>query len=302
MSETPEVVLHDYPHSPFAQVIRLALGLKGLSWKSVQQPNIAPKPDLSALTGGYERIPVLQIGADIYCDTAIIIEALEAYQPEPSLYPQPLGFAGRLIASWSGSSWFMPSVGVALGSNPDVVPPEFWEDRKTRFGMDPETFLPMVPHLASQFAAGANLLAQALSDGRSFIGGDQAGHADFALYMNIRFVGFAGHKPTDFGKGIAAWYDRVAAIGDGTHEDWTTEQAIAHAAAITPVQDFAIAPDRGFSAGDTVSVKTESPDRAAVSGTLIGLDDRRITIARDDNRAGRVHVHFPRLGQVILPG
>lgn len=302
MTDTPEIVLHDYPHSPFAQMVRLALGLKGLSWKSVEQPNIKPKPDLSALTGGYEHIPVLQIGADIYCDTAIIMDALEAHQPQPSLYPKPMAFAGRLLALWAGSSWFMPSVGVALGSNPEVVPPAFWEDRKTRFGMNPETFLPTVPHLASQFAAGANLLEEILGDGRDFVGGDQAGHADFALYMNVRFVGFAGHKPADLGESIADWYDRVAAIGEGTSELWTGEQAIAHASAFTPIHDSAIAPDRGFKAGDMVSVKTESPDPAAVSGTLIGLDDRRIILARDDDRAGRVHVHFPRLGQVLLPG
>ena len=40
------------------------LGFKGLAWKSVEQPPILPKPDLTPLTGGYRRIPVLQEGAD----------------------------------------------------------------------------------------------------------------------------------------------------------------------------------------------------------------------------------------------
>ena len=81
-----------------APSVRLALGLKGIPWKSVEAPMICPKPDLSALTGGYERIPVLQIGADIYCDTDCITQVLEAHQPAPSLYPAPLGKAGRMIA------------------------------------------------------------------------------------------------------------------------------------------------------------------------------------------------------------
>ncbi|MBV7255484.1 glutathione S-transferase family protein [Pacificimonas sp. WHA3] len=299
MSETPEIVLHHYAPSPFAEVIRLSLGLKGLSWKSVEAPNVSPKPGLTALTGGYEHIPVLQIGADIYCDTAVIIDALEAHRPAPSLYPAPLGFAGRMIALWSGGMWFMPSVATALGPVHESLPQEFWEDRKKRFGMDPATFLPAVPHMQTQFAGGANLLREALSDGRAFIVGDQAGHADFALYMNIRFVGFAGRKPSDFGTEIAAWYDRVTAIGHGERQDWTAEQAIEHAAGITPCADSAVAPDGGYAAGDQVSIRTASPDPAAVTGTLIGCDDRRISIARDDAQAGRVHVHFPRLGQVM---
>ncbi|MGB7404593.1 MAG: glutathione S-transferase family protein [Pacificimonas sp.] len=294
-----EIVLHQYPFSPFAEVAKLALGLKGLSSKVVTQPNVAPKPELTALTGGYERIPVLQIGADIYCDTAAIIDALEAHKPEPSLYPAPLGAAGRMIALWSANCWFMPAVGVALGTDPNVVPPAFWEDRKARFGMDPETFLPMVPHLGGQFGGGAELLSEALSDGRQFIGGEAPGHADLALYMNIRFVSFAGKAPADFGPAIADWYARVEAIGYGDQVDWTTDQAIEHAAAETPCPDSAVADGHGFAAGDEVHVKVEAPEKATVAGTLVGLDDRRISIARDDERAGRVHVHFPRLGQVL---
>ena len=46
-----------------------------------------PKPDVIALTGGYRRTPVLQIGSDVYCDTALIAEVLERIRPEPTLYP-----------------------------------------------------------------------------------------------------------------------------------------------------------------------------------------------------------------------
>jgi glutathione S-transferase len=52
--------------SPFSEKIRLILGYKKLAWKSVIIPRMMPKPDVVALTGGYRRTPVLQIGADIY--------------------------------------------------------------------------------------------------------------------------------------------------------------------------------------------------------------------------------------------
>ena len=74
----PDIILHHYDTSPFSEKVRLLLGLRGLSWGSVIQPVIMPKPDLTPLTGGYRRIPVLQIGADVYCDTQVILAELEA--------------------------------------------------------------------------------------------------------------------------------------------------------------------------------------------------------------------------------
>jgi glutathione S-transferase len=52
-----------------------------LAWGSVEIPVIMPKPDLTALTGGYRKTPVLQIGADIYCDSQLIMRELEAAAP-----------------------------------------------------------------------------------------------------------------------------------------------------------------------------------------------------------------------------
>ena len=63
-----EIILHHYPLSPFAEKTRVALGIKGLAWRSVIIPQIMPKPELMPLTGGYRKTPVMQIGADIYCD------------------------------------------------------------------------------------------------------------------------------------------------------------------------------------------------------------------------------------------
>ena len=57
-----ELVLHHYPLSPYSEKIRAIFGLKGLAWKSVITPVQMPKPDLLALTGGYRKAPVLQIG------------------------------------------------------------------------------------------------------------------------------------------------------------------------------------------------------------------------------------------------
>ena len=296
-----DIVLHHYEASPFSELVRLALGMKRLKWKSVIIPNVSPKPDLCALTGGYERTPVLQIGADIYCDTAIIVDALEAHSGSPTFYPQPLGFAGRLIALWAGGPGFMPAVGAALGSLGDQIPDRFWEDRGRRFGLRKESFPPLVPHLEGQFSAVTALLAESLSDGRPFIGGDAPGHADLACYMLCWFQSARGQAASSFAEPVGPWMGRIASLGHGEKEDWAAEKAIEHAKASELLHDYAVLPDSSFKAGDHVAVSTESPDPAEVAGTLLGLDERSITIAREDERAGKVHVHFPRFGQVLKP-
>ena len=105
-----EIVLHHYPSSPFSEKVRVALGIKGLAWRAVEQPVIMPKPDLVPLTGGYRKIPVMQIGADIYCDTQIVLREIERRHPTPALQ----GGLGYATAFWSDRPFFLPSVGVVL--------------------------------------------------------------------------------------------------------------------------------------------------------------------------------------------
>jgi glutathione S-transferase len=296
-----EVILHHYELSPFGTAMRLALGHKGMSWKSVEAPMVSPKPDLSVLTGGYERIPVLQVGADIYCDTIAIATVLESLKPEPSLYPGPTGQAAAMIALWSGNSWFIPSVLTGLSGDPNMLPDEFWEDRSVRFGLTKDGFLAGIPHLKAQFAAGARMLAAALEDGRDFVCGDAAGHADFVLYMNMNFAALSGVQASDYGARLGAWFERVAAIGFGDREDWTAEQAIQHAAESDPVGGGSVASGSGFEQGQAVVVGIDAPDPATVEGTLVALDDTQMTVARQDPQAGDVHVHFPRMGLTLAP-
>ena len=80
--------------------MRVVFGMKGLTWRSVEIPNMMPKPDLMPLTGGYRKTPVMQIGADIFCDTQIIMREIERRVPDPPMVPQPgLSFG---LAFWIG--------------------------------------------------------------------------------------------------------------------------------------------------------------------------------------------------------
>src|ERR1700761_6497860 len=123
-----EIILHHYPSSPFSEKVRVAFGIKGLSWRAVEQPIIMPKPDLIPLTGGYRKIPVMQIGADIYCDTQIILRGLERRDPEPSIFPGKNGLAFGM-GLWTDRPFFMASVGIVFGEIGHMVPEEFKQDR-----------------------------------------------------------------------------------------------------------------------------------------------------------------------------
>src|SRR5438477_10061722 len=132
------LILHHYPLSPFAEKIRVILGFKGLRWMSVHIPSIMPKPDVVALTGGYRKTPILQIGADVFCDTSLIAEELEARHGSPPLYPASVAGASRTLAQWADSTLFwtmipfvMQPAGVAAifeGMPPEAIK-AFFEDR-----------------------------------------------------------------------------------------------------------------------------------------------------------------------------
>src|SRR5690606_2204391 len=109
-----ELILHHYPESPFAEKARLMLGFKQLSWRSVTIPRVMPKPDLMALTGGYRKTPVLQVGADIYCDTALIARRLEAEKAIPALFPEAQAFNVASVAQWADSLVFQHAVSLVF--------------------------------------------------------------------------------------------------------------------------------------------------------------------------------------------
>ena len=125
-------ILHHFDASPFAEKIRLVFGIKAAPWQSVQIPMIMPKPNLTALTGGYRKTPVLQIGAEIYCDTLCIAQEIEARQPVPSLFPTGRRGLALALSRWSDKAFFAPCAALSMGANPQA-PGEVFADRKHVF-------------------------------------------------------------------------------------------------------------------------------------------------------------------------
>jgi glutathione S-transferase len=303
-----DVILHHYDNSPYAEKVRLMFGLKGLAWKSVLIPVIMPKPDLMPLTGGYRRTPVMQIGADIYCDTECIAAELERRFPSPTMHPAGGAGMAAILANWSGTNLFMPAVRYALGVNADKMPPEFHDDRAAMRGAtaDIPAMKAGAPKLLNRLRAELEWLESLLSDGRKFLLGESAGHADFAVFHCVWFVRRWGKPVVDalaIHPRLLAWMARVDAIGHGQRSEITSQQAldIAKAARSTTAERGDPADAEGFKPGDRIGVTSEDTGRDPVTGVVVALAANEVAIRREDPRVGEVVVHFPRVGYMLRP-
>src|SRR5215468_784799 len=155
MSPEYPVILHHFPQSPFSEKIRLILALKNITWTSVLISRIMPRPDLMPLTGGYRRTPVMQIGADIYCDTQCIMRELERRFPEPSLLPNGHQGLAWGSAMWTDRPFFQITVNLVFGSLADKVPAEFIADREKLRGakFDVAAMKAAIPQMQDQYRA-----------------------------------------------------------------------------------------------------------------------------------------------------
>ena len=298
-----DIILHHFAVSPFAEKVRCILGFKRLEWKSVDIPLIMPKPDLTALTGGYRRTPVLQIGADIYCDTSLIVELLERIAPQPSLFPAPVAGLARILAQWADSSLFSAAMGYAF--QPAAIPDLLGNAAQAKaFVADRAAMRGSLPHMPVA-EAGASLaeylrrLEDMLADGSPYLLGEQPTVADFSIYHPLWCVrraravaGILEATPA-----VLAWMDRMADAGRSGCAEMTSEQALAIARAAPPVargrQPFI---DHGASLGDRVTIAATDYGCDPVEGELVLSTATELALRRTDARAGSVVVHFPRLG------
>jgi glutathione S-transferase len=299
-----KLILHHYPNSPFAEKIRLILGFKKLQWDSVMIPNMMPKPDVIALTGGYRKTPVLQIGADIYCDTALIADVIESLAPTPSLYPPDIAAASRTLAQWADSTLFWTSVPYAmqpagLAHMFAGVPPETIK----AWGEDRAVFRANMPRMRPAEAIAAfpiylRRLDESLG-GKSFFFGDSPSIADFSIYHCLWFVSRGGPvaQVLESSPRIQAWRDRMAAFGHGTFDKLNSSEAIRIANAASPDATAGVRVDpHGIAAGEGVVIAATDTGVDPIEGILYGATEDRLSIKREDARAGTVVVHFPRLG------
>lgn len=298
-------ILHHHDPSPFGEKIRLALGLKGLAWRSVQVSMVMPRPELGVLTGGYRKIPVLQVGADVYCDTRLIVRELERRYPQPTLFPQGSLGLSLALTPWSDRSFFDPGAGLSMGLNKAFIPKAVIDDRKSFFNfMDFDALESDIPHLYTQFRAGLELVELMLADGRPFVLGSQVSYADidayFPVWMARGNIGTAADLLAPFKK-LREWESRMVACSRGTRSEISADDALALAKASTPHVPVGVdaSDPLGFTAGDRVCVAPDDYGKIPVEGDLVTLTINEVAVRRHTVEAGEIVTHFPRLGYRI---
>ncbi|MEB0226365.1 glutathione S-transferase family protein [Pseudomonas sp. 5S1] len=303
-----ELILHNYPTSPFAEKARLLLGFKGLSWRSVKISPVMPKPDLTALTGGYRKTPVLQIGADIYCDTALIARRLEQEKALPAFFPEGQEMIAATFAAWADSVVFQhavslvfqpESVAVRFGKLPPEAIKAFLADRAGLFSGGSATRL-SAEQARHQWPTIIGRLEQQLQrEQGDFLFGEPS-IADFSLAHCLWFL-----KATpvtsplvDAYPAVSAWLGRVMGFGHGAFSEMTAEEALEVSRNATPaaLPGESFDEPNGFEVGQQVVIAATDYGVDPVAGELVFAGREELILRREDERAGVVHVHFPRFG------
>lgn len=300
------LIFHHYEKSPYAEKVRLMFGLTNSHWYSAITPIQPPRPGLDPLTGGYRRIPVAQLGADIFCDTALIAREISNMNNAAALDASALDDDAVALVEQAEKEVFFAAIravppmrllGTMLRSFGPVGLYRFVKDRESL--MKGGTVRTPAPEEAKA-------LLQSLLDNlerhlqqHNWIGGEAAGIADFAVYHPLWLHVSCNRRDLDAGPKVADWYQRVANIGHGQREELTQEQVFASARESDPRPLPETGSDNAQLLGKKVSVTPSDYGLVAVEGKLAACTDDRIILLRETSEFGNVHVHFPRDGYAI---
>ncbi len=295
-----EIILHHYATSPFSEKIRKILAHKRVSWRGVEQPMIMPKPKLTPLTGGYRRIPVMQIGADVYCDTEIIVRVLEELFPEPTIYPGNSKGLCHMISLWADRRLFFAVIAVVFEKMGAMVPKEFIEDRqKMMSGASFTELVQTAPDARNQVRAFLAMLDGQLAD-RPFLLGNAFSLADAACFHSVWFT---RNEPATFAMvqrsaNLMRWFGRIDAMGHGNSKPMEPDEALKIARESTPAARVAEDPadPNALKSGMKVSVTADDYGFDPVTGAIVASSTYEIAIEREEPALGKIVVHFPKVG------
>ncbi|MEO8937058.1 MAG: glutathione S-transferase family protein [Burkholderiaceae bacterium] len=304
--QVDQLILHQYATSPFSEKIRAILSFKDVPWTAVEVPSIMPKPDLVALTGGYRRTPVLQIGAHIYCDTALIAEMLERLAPSPAIFPPESAGIARFFAQWADATLFWTAAAyVFQPEGAAAILGHLSPEERNRFAVDRMAFRGALPRMAAAEATASLLIylrrfETMLIDGRVWLLGSSASIADFSVYHCLWFIRRAGPLGgiiDDFPY-VAGWYERMRSLVQPPHAEMTSQAALHHAADEMPqeLESEFYTDTHGIALGQQVTITPIDTGCDPVRGELVLALRDELAVRRYDERVGELIVHFPRLG------
>ncbi|MFT5572812.1 MAG: hypothetical protein ACI9FR_001736 [Cryomorphaceae bacterium] len=297
------MILHNYKVSPFSEKIRAMFGYTNFAWQSSISPAAPPRPVVDPLAGGYRKIPVAQIGADIFCDTRIISAEVAKLVAKPEL---DTANCSKEIQQFVAQTDGPMSTAVFICGTPLhmalMIFTNFTPWEAARLGKDRAnvantmTGKRLSPRKAKPMVVAFVLdLENKLSE-HDFLFGDTPTIADFSAFHLIWF----GGKTQGFGfiskaPKLHQWFKRISKMGHGDKTTISKSQVFAQARDSEP---RAIAPQLacGEWVGKTIEIKPNDYAQDSVIGEVVGSDDFRWVIARQTSDFGTLHVHFPKQG------
>ena len=307
-----ELILHHYPQSPVSEKVRVIFGMKSLTWDSVQIPRIPPKPDLMPLTGGYRRTPVMQAGANIYCDSLCIIRELERRFPESSILTDADNNHGQGLewglGKWTDGDFFSNAITVVLGSAKEL--PEVFAADRIRLYFGPDFKLgdlqrkvqESIVELSAQF----RWVENQLHNGDDFLTGKYPGLVDALVYYLVWFIRGRWELGPNFLSdypGLESWEQSIRKIGHGKSVEIDAQQALSIAREAEPLVGKGVNAFykwNGLKPGRQVSVTPQgNGGDPAVNGELHSISEDTVCILRNDPLVGNIAVHFPVAGYQV---
>jgi glutathione S-transferase len=290
--------------SPFSEKVRLMFGCAGGEWLSVISPEMPPRAIVDPLAGGYRRIPVAQIGADVFCDTRLICAELANAAARPGLNPASLDAQALALAEKFDGEVFWAAVAsipphrVLLKLLRELSVRQAFRFIKDRAGVARAAVTkPLSPRAAGPlFAAHLEEVEGMLAGGAPFLLGDAPSYLDFAAYHTLWFKLVVGGLPMPDGlPAVASWYRLMTEFGHGHMREGSGEEAFA---AAREQQPRPLPPSTHTVAemGKPVVIRPDDYALDGTAGVLVGVDEERWILARETPDLGLVHVHFPRRG------
>ena len=285
----------------------MALGVAGIQWGSVIVPAQPPRPFLDVFLSGYRRIPVLQIGAHFYCDSALAFDALA----EVSDRLKPAGHLSRtneLLRRHAEDRIFFAVIAAA---SPISVLRLLAQDLGLfglfRFLKDRSDMMKgsTVEKLSQRAAARlvkdfVGQLNGLLKQDR-FLGGAHAGYLDLCCYHPLWMASVINRETLSaLPPLVQAWMQRVAALGHGSPMP-ICQNEIHDKVIADRFQNFVGEVSGPFEQGSLVSVRPTDYARDSTEGYLVLLDEYQCVIKRNAPSGDAVFLHFPTIGFEVLP-
>lgn len=300
-----DFILHHYAMSPFSEKIRLMLGYAGIDWLSVRVREMPPRPLLEPLAGKYRKIPVAQIGADVFCDTRAISTEIARLSGKPELALENCSEEIQQFVHQTDLEVFLACIMSAPGG---TLLRKMWKASSLwnvgRFLVDrismgsKATVKAAGPAKAKQIVRSHLENMEQLLASTPFLFGDTPTIADFSAWHSLWFIRDLGEsRYVDRFANVSAWMDRMAAFGHGRSTEVSAEYALDAALSAEP----RALPENvdTLASGQMVNICPDDYGQVPVSGKLLAGTAHGWVLGREHPRVGKVHVHFPKQGFVV---